>query len=49
MKKDLPHSFTNASVPKKKSSAGPVQERRESAMLGETHRFGQSLRVDCTM
>jgi hypothetical protein len=30
MKKDSPHSFTDASVPRKKGSAGPVQERRES-------------------
>lgn len=33
MKKDSPHSFTDASVPKKKGSAGPVQERRESATI----------------
>ena len=30
MKKDSPHSFTDASVPRKKGSEGPVQERRES-------------------
>jgi len=30
MKNYSPHSFTDASVPKKKGSAGPVQERRES-------------------
>ena len=35
MKKDSPHSFTDASVPKKKGSAGPVQERRESATLSD--------------
>ena len=33
MKKDSPHSFTDASVPRKKGSAGPVQERRESATI----------------
>jgi len=35
MKKDSPHSFTDASVPRKKGSAGPVQERRESATIFE--------------
>lgn len=35
MKKDSPHSFTDASVPRKKGSVGPVQERRESATLHE--------------
>ena len=40
MKKDSPHSFTDASVPKKKGFAGPVQERRESKTLSEMRRKG---------
>ena len=36
IKKDSPHSFTDASVPRKKGSAGPVQERRDSGTLYET-------------
>jgi hypothetical protein len=33
MKKNSPHSFTDASVPRKKGSVGPVQERRESTTI----------------